>query len=976
MMTGAQSRSIILPALIVAICGALVGHHFWRTLLSPLPKQYSVDFTGADWIETHAPNGYFRKELFIPTEPTQAWIQIGATDAFDLYINGDPVASETFVSTVVTGVYDLTGLLTSGKNVVAVRVRRQSGPGAARLIGKGAYREASGRWREFVTDSSWKVSSYELQGPGMEPWHSKSMDSGRWQPAAVVKSGRTPLPMRPIDFDPRILQLEPAGSWISPLDDAAEALFTKRLSIRRHHQDAWIGIGSSGGYELSINGDWVVSHPVSDQRVTYYRITDRLKAGDNAVWVHAGSESGWTGVWIEGAVVYSDGTFERFQSDHTWGAARTVAGPVAEQYRKEILAGEPSGLVRYRSGLLGAAAVIGGSIILIGLWRITAYRHARKTGRPPDDALSQEALLHLPVGVIILGLWILSYDVRLTADFPFRPWILLSLVAALGLLKVVPWIIERGESESSGRPIGAHAFMAPLALIVLLGFGLRIGHLDRQSLTHDEVSMIKMARGILTAGYPHAVIGEINKPLTTYELIPYPIALSASIFGWTEWGVRLPSVLFGTATILLIGVIGSRLMNRETGLLSSAVYALLPWSIEWSRNAFYPQQTQMFALGTFGLFYLAVQTVPFDRRYLRWATAAFILTYLSWEGTGFILPALTVAVIGLHPRNFKWLMDGYLWRCIGIVVAVVVLQQVYRMLSTAPYLAVGAGLSQVGLPTPFFLDPQYDPYFYVTNFLWLENHGLLTLLAAAGIPFVGGHNALRYLILLLIVLVAGYTNLLSAQAGRYVYYLQPLLILSASGVLVSGLQAAREAGSGGGIARRSAVVSIWALIALVLLSTHSYALKLYRLGSSPDRPIQMTRPGLQGTDYRSASEYVKAHWRPGDVVIPAIPHTFEHYTGLPSDYFLDTLLAQRVIYDTTHGVPVFSDRFSGSPVIRNLSELNDVLNRSGRVWIIAAPASVFEGSNDPAVIERITGQAKVMFESYEAKVYLWEGAVP
>jgi hypothetical protein len=62
------------------------------------------------------------------------------------------------------------------------------------------------------------------------------------------------------------------------------------------------------------------------------------------------------------------------------------------------------------------------------------------------------------------------------------------------------------------------------------------------------------------------------------------------------------------------------------------------------------------------------------------------------------------------------------------------------------------------------------------------------------------------------------------------------------------------------------------------------------------------------------------------------------------------------------------------PVIRNLAELKDVVDRSGRAWIVFAPFASFEKLNNPAVLDYIHDHAKTQFESYRAKVFLIEGA--
>ena len=59
-----------------------------------------------------------------------------------------------------------------------------------------------------------------------------------------------------------------------------------------------------------------------------------------------------------------------------------------------------------------------------------------------------------------------------------------------------------------------------------------------------------------------------------------------------------------------------------------------------------------------------------------------------------------------------------------------------------------------------------------------------------------------------------------------------------------------------------------------------------------------------------------------------------------------------------------------------VSELKEVVNRSGRAWVVFAPYASFEMLNSPAALDYIHEHGRAEFESYRAKVYLIEGAQP
>jgi hypothetical protein len=187
------------------------------------------------------------------------------------------------------------------------------------------------------------------------------------------------------------------------------------------------------------------------------------------------------------------------------------------------------------------------------------------------------------------------------------------------------------------------------------------------------------------------------------------------------------------------------------------------------------------------------------------------------------------------------------------------------------------------------------------------------------------------------------------------------------------LSLAQRAGDSS-VARFAAHATGVMLLTLLFVQSNESIMKVYRLSSMGDAPQLMTRMNTYRYDYRGAATFVRNHARPGDVILPGIPHVFNFYAGLPGDYFLDTLFSSKVPYNQLLIEPRFADKFGGLPVIRNLAELQDVVHRSGRAWIVFAPFASFEKLNNPAVLDYIHDNAKTQFESYRAKVFLIEGA--
>ena len=323
---------------------------------------------------------------------------------------------------------------------------------------------------------------------------------------------------------------------------------------------------------------------------------------------------------------------------------------------------------------------------------------------------------------------------------------------------------------------------------------------------------------------------------TTYEAIPYPLALFGFLFGYSEWSMRLPACLMGTVCIGVIGLMGRRLFDWRIGLFAAFVYACLPLNIRWAQNAFYLSQCQFMAMLTYWLFYEAIQTRPFRQKFLTAATVIFCLSYLSWEGTGFLLPALFMGLLVVRWGQWWWLKDFHLYRCLFFIGAVIVAQYCSRMLAGAPYLAVGSGLSNLTGPSLFFLAPGYQPIYYVDKLLLSENHVFFTVvMILAGLPFCWKFSGFRYVVVMLGTLFILHTNFLAALSPRYCYYFQPLVIVG--GVAAAVMLYDRVLSLHGGPAIQRLGVSLHAPGHLILLFVQSNESVLKDIGS----PAPVTR---------------------------------------------------------------------------------------------------------------------------------------
>ena len=767
---------------------------------------------------------------------------------------------------------------------------------------------------------------------------------------------------------------------------------------------------------------------VEPEALIAYDISYWIKNGPNVIVAAVRSNHVPATLFASGFLVEGNGELLRFATNAKWrigdqpGLAQVESASRAVEVGKDGMApwgylsqelAKPPEHSGFATLLRSSAIVVISLCSIIGIWLIISALVSAMRGEPLARSMSRDALFHGPIVIAFLLMLLPNYDPRFPDQWSFRPTFVVSALATLFLIRLIHLFADSWtfvgtqtaftpgktrtlweELKVRSRQLISRALHLPgflempfqellpyllLVLLMSLGFGLRYHNLGYMSFDHDEMGLVSKSKGIFALGFPYTSFAGEIRWITTYEAVPYPLAAFGFLFGYSEWSMRLPACFMGTLCIAVIGLMGRRMFDWRTGFLAALVYACMPLNVRWAQNAFYLTQCQLMAVLTFWLFYEAVRSRPLQQKFLTAATVTFCLSYLSWEGTGFILPALFLALLAVRWGQWWWLREFHLYRCLFFIGAVVVAQYCSRMLAGAPYLQVGSGLSNLTGPSLFFLAPGYQPMFYVDKLLLAENHVFFTLMIIVGLPFCRGNLAFRYIVVLLATLFILHSNFLAALSPRYCYYFQPLVVIGgvAAAVMVYDrvISLAKEAGDSGFV-RFAAHTTGVALLLLLFVQSNESVLKEYTLSNTGDTPQMMTRMNTYRYDYRGAAEFVKSHARPGDVILPGIPHVFNFYNGSPGDYFLDTLFSSKVPYNQLLNEPRFADKFAGLPVIRNIMELKDVVHRSGRTWVIFVPYASFEKLNNPTVVEYLHQNSKAEFESYRAKVFLIQGAQP
>lgn len=146
-----------------------------------------------------------------------------------------------------------------------------------------------------------------------------------------------------------------------------------------------------------------------------------------------------------------------------------------------------------------------------------------------------------------------------------------------------------------------------LFLILFLGVTLRLFNIahnppgffsDEASIGYNAYSLLHTGKDEYGMPFPifFRSFGDYRPPIAVYTAIPF-----ISLFGLNEVSVRLPSVLYGVLTILVMYYIGKELTTDNSSslrLLTACITATMPWLVHYNRTGFEFSAYAMFFAAT------------------------------------------------------------------------------------------------------------------------------------------------------------------------------------------------------------------------------------------------------------------------------------------------------------------------------------------------------------------------------------------
>ncbi len=998
----------VLTVLPILLFSGLFGFFLWQVYFVYNKPGYSVDWHGW-WITSTKLKGdvfYFRIEFNLSDNIKNAWLLVSASDEFELYLNGKSLGTAELGGWFPIGIYDVTEAIHTGINALGIRVQKRSFDGPVKAVLEVGYEDINGKKHFVFSDETWRVSNKEERSStsGLY-WYDKGFNDASWVNAKVLGRPRGLW----LNLDPRIYITSASGLWFWA-GKQREISCQLEMHIPKKPTTAWIRLASMGGFRLLINKEQIdvqediigtenesvpttsapeAGAPPTEKTLRIYEIGPFLKLGSNNILIPAYAEGPMRGLYIDG-IVEGDSWSKRidatdfkcfypgestplpiYKGDPGWISLKN------KEIKQDIYL--PLGLsISLYSILIFIFCV--SSVLFIGITFVVSI-----ISRLPFYSLSWAYFIP---SLFLMFIYILRYDTRFYDSFPFQnKFLILSLCLVILFWLLIP-LINRIKIDV---PIWLPT--TTFILIFLVGAFLRFKGISQESLHPDEAALVIKAQGVLDRGYPSLKLAPEFPAwyVSTSELPSYMQALSFMVFGKSEFSLRLPGVLFGILTIPLLYYFGKTIGGAKVGLLASATYSLLSSAIGMTHFARYPSQLAFFGFltGFLAFLYLTTDKV----RYLCLCALSFLLTYFTWQGSGLILLPLFLMriIMGKKERIFK---DMVVFLFIIVPPIVTHLSIRYLQLLSLGGFSFGPNISSL-TPILMLLSPFYDPFFYLSNFFFINGYQFLSILFFAGLPLIlikfKTYKNLLFLYMTPLLTPFLMSNILEVSNYRYVYYLLPYLILCACGVLFVFLDYLGYYTKNKSL---NVINSIFASIMLIIISsgfflniknvpeptedtTVVYGSELDRL-LGPFENFPVATEGIKTNlsiryfpEVSETAEFIKVNIEPGDVIVSYQPHLLGYYLD-KVDYFFESRLLLSVVIIPRNSNFITIHRISGTPAILSLNELKRIIGASnGRVWLVPSPENPDFLDKDSQ--EFIDKNRLVIFERYNTKVYLIGG---
>lgn len=491
---------------------------------------------------------------------------------------------------------------------------------------------------------------------------------------------------------------------------------------------------------------------------------------------------------------------------------------------------------------------------------------------------------------------------------------------------------------------------------MLLSLYLRVAGQTRSGLGFNETIHVYAAKSILEKGLPELPSGKIYDRAL---LFTQSVALSFKLFGVSELSARLPSIVFGALSVILVFFIG-RGFGSSVGLIAALLMAFMPFEVGWSRACRMYSMYQFFFLLTLYSFYRgfepdAVRINAEDSQREKSSSKNFMVTLLrNLNWTWLVLSGIFAAVaLNLQPLILLFGVSTIVYLlCMSFISSLNLgfrqaikdkyfISLILILAFVAVLLAIPSFSAKV--QDAYHFSPSWASYLKVSPYRYIHFLIRPTLFPIfVLIPIGAVQLCLRenkygsFIVISTLVPLFFHSFIAKAQDPRYIYDIFPLMLII-SGYTLSilfdqewkafGSLVHRLSGKLGWLKR----LTPFAFSALILVFLVIFGLPL-------KYSLQMTNPeasyvsGEFNGQWRTACEYVDQFLGPDDVVVTSIPLAAQYYGCRNVEYSLDNGEIDQ--FREIDGEAFRFHPFANTKAITNLEELKTVLSAHSRGWLL------------------------------------------
>lgn len=516
------------------------------------------------------------------------------------------------------------------------------------------------------------------------------------------------------------------------------------------------------------------------------------------------------------------------------------------------------------------------------------------------------------------------------------------------------------KKTSTGRGSRNREIIIPilvLLIIVLSGFYVRTHGLTNLGLGFVEPIHIYATKSLLETGEPILPSGKKYDRALPFT---YSVALSFKLFGINEFSARLPSVIFGTLSIILIFFIGKRFFGAKVGLVSALLLAFIPFEFIWSRTCRMYSMYQLFFLFGFFAFYKGFESEKARGPKSKDSPLARILVISNWNlSWGWLFLSGTILLIAFTLQPEALIFGASICMYFLSMTIVRLITRGYEQTLRSKYFAfllfaLICALILFSIPRVF--DSVKELYeFYPTwgkyvkgnspaayfNFLISENmFPIMAFFLLGSIQVcIRGIKSGFYTFVCVGVPLCIHSFFIQFRQPRYIYDIFPLILLISSYSICNVFSYEFKALYL--TLQRNFRVNFqyesirWLLPIFIVLSFLLFFLPIspgFRSIRIPHRQAA-DLGGEYNANWKAACDYLRKSHQNGDLIIASIPLAADFYNCGHVDYMLDNGEIDQFRKPDSNGFML--DVFSNSKAIVNLDDLKRVLSANSSVWIVS-----------------------------------------